>query len=318
MFIVLCSLSFGFVVQNTPRCQQLQNINLLSTRVSRTGVGSFLYFHPLLTDLIYEDTIGALAELDSLGCGGLSQYKVKVLSCHDDRDINQEFANAMEENQEYEGVEIVGSFLRSSSLYPVMNSNHLQYLQIGNNDSFLIDFEESIAPILSSCGGGLKKLVLDKFRYIDMEIIGKTCPKLQNLSLSHIISWGQLMNICPEYFSNLEELQITNKYGCHIFSNILRQLLFFCPNLQYLHLQLLDCLDDLLWTQIHLQNSLTHLVSVTLDQCHSISGDTIEDLVDQPNNLEMLNIWSCRFITNKNKETIKKTILRENFDLCFR
>ena len=128
-----------------------------------------------------------------------------------------------------------------------------------------------------------------------------------------ISQFGQFLCFC-----NLEELQITNEYGCHVFSNILRQLIFFCPNLQYLHLQLMDCLDDLLWTQIHLQNSLTHLVSVTLDQCHSISGDTVEDLIDQPNNLQMLNIWSCRFITNKNKETIKNTILRENFDLCFR
>ena len=304
--------------QNIPRCQQLQHINLLRTRVSKTGVGSFLYFHPLLTDLIYEDTIGALAEMEALGCGGERQYRVKVLSCHENRDINEEFGNSIDENPEYEGLEIVDAYLRTSSLYPVMNNHHLQYLQIGNNDSFLIDFEEGIAPILSSCGNGLKKLVLDKFRYIDIEFIGKTCQKLQNLSLSHMISYGQLMNICEEYFCNLEELQITNEYGCHVFSNILRQLLFFCSNLQYLYLQLVDCLDDMLWTQVMCQNTFTHIISATLDQCHSISGDTIEDLIDRPNSLEILNVWSCRFITNKNKETIKKTILRENFDICFR
>ena len=314
-----CALKFlSRSAEKIPRCQQLQHINLLKTRVSNSGVGSFLYLHPLLRDLLYEDTIGALAEMENLGCGGLFQYRVKVLTCHHNRDINQEFLTAVEENPEYEGVEIVDSLLRSSSLYPIMNSQHLQYLQIGNDNSFLIDFEEGIAPILTTCGGSLQKLVLDKFRYIDIELIGKTCPKLQNLSLSHMISWGKVMNICTEQFSNLEELTLTNEYGSHLFSNIVRQLLFFCSKLQYLHLQLVDCLDDILWSEILCQNSLSCLISVTLDQCHSISGDIMEDLIDRQNNLQMLNIWSCRFINNKNKDTIKKTIKRENFDLCFR
>jgi len=304
--------------QNIPRCQQLQHINLLRTRVSKTGVGSFLYYHPLLSDLLYDDTIGALAELESLGCGGLKQYKIKVLSCHSNRDINEEFGSAVDENPEYKGIEIVDSFLRSTSLYPVMNSQHLQYLQIGNDDSFLIDFEEGIAPILSSCGGGLKKLVLDKFRYVDIEFIGNNCKKLENFGLSHIISYGQLMNLCEDHFCNLEELQVTNEYGSHIISNILRQLLLFCFNLQYLHLQQVDCLDDMIWTQITCQNTFTNLISVTLDQCHSISGDNMKDLIDQPNSLQILNIWSCRFITTVDKESIKKTILVENFEICFR
>ena len=304
--------------QNTPRCQQLQNINLLNTRVSKAGVGSFLFYPPLLTDLVYEDTIGALAEMNSLGCAGLTEYRVKVLSCQEKRDINKEFLVAVEENPDYEGLEIVDCFLRSSNLYPVMNNHQLQYLQVGNSDSFFIDFEEGIAPILSSCGANLQKLVLDKFRYIDICLVGRMCPSLQNLSLSHVISWGQVMNICPGYFSHLEELQLSNQYGSHLFSNIIKQLLFFSSKLQYLQLQMVDCLDDILWFQIICQNSLTNLISLTLDQCHSISGDIIEDLVNRENNLQMLNVLSCRFISNKNKETTKKIIVKENFDLCFR
>jgi len=256
--------------------------------------------------------------MDNLGCRGFTKYQVKVLSCHAKRDINQELIDALDENPSYEGVEIVESFIRSSSLYPIMNNQHLQYLQICNSDSFIIDFDEGIAPILGSCGGSLSKLVLDKFTHVDLEIIGRNCPKLKHLSLSHVISWGKLFNICSSYFCSLEELRLTNEYGCHIISNIHRQLLFFSSNLQYIHFQLLDSLDDLLWAEVLLQNPLTNLVSLTFEQCHSISGDPVFDLVQRQNKLQALNIWSCRFVTSKHKELIKKVIQHENFDICFR
>ena len=35
--------------------------------MSAAGVGSFLYCHPLLSDLVYEDTVGALAAMDQFG-----------------------------------------------------------------------------------------------------------------------------------------------------------------------------------------------------------------------------------------------------------
>jgi len=138
------------------------------------------------------------------------------------------------------------------------------------------------------------------------------------LGLSHIISYGRLQNICKGSFCNLEELDLTNDYGCQILSKSLKQLLFFSRNLQYLHLQRMECLDDVLWSQLMSKNNLTNLISLTLDQCHSLSGDLVADLVERPNSLQILNIWSCRFITTLNKDTMKKTISRENYDMCFR
>ena len=55
-----------------------------------------------------------------------------------------------------------------------------------------------------------------------------------------------------------------------------RQLLAFSPYLQHLSLQLVDSLDDLLWAEIFNSNNLRHLVSVSLDQCHSLSGDSLQ------------------------------------------
>ena len=36
-------------------------------RVTRAGVGSFIFYHPRLCHLEYEDSVGALAHLDTLG-----------------------------------------------------------------------------------------------------------------------------------------------------------------------------------------------------------------------------------------------------------
>ena len=46
---------------------QLQEVSLERCRVSRAGVASFLFYHPLLSRLEYEDTLGALRHLETLG-----------------------------------------------------------------------------------------------------------------------------------------------------------------------------------------------------------------------------------------------------------
>ena len=62
-------------------------------------------------------------------------------------------------------------------------------------------------------------------------------------------------------------------------SNILRQLLWNSYNLQSLHLQLVDSLDDIVWSEIVSSNPLDNLISLTLDQCHCISGDVLQDII---------------------------------------
>ena len=275
--------------QNIPRCKKLMHVNLQKTRVSREGVGTLLYFHPQLTDLLYEDTIGAYSVVKRLalennhktqfiimGLANVGEYQVKLLSCHEKRDINTEFNIALEHNPNFEEIDIVDSYLRSKILSSFQSWKHLHSLTIGNNDEFAIEFAEGIAPIVSACGSTLRKVSLNKISYVDIELIGKTCNKLEVLTLSHILSYGKIKNLNHRSFCNLEELDFLNEYGCHIAHNILKQLLFNSKNLQYLHLQSLDCLDDILWSQVVRKNNLTSLVSLTLDQCHYIPGQDIE------------------------------------------
>ena len=53
--------------QNVPRCQLLVYINLQKCRITKKGVASFIYYHPLLQDVVYEDTVGASYQLTELG-----------------------------------------------------------------------------------------------------------------------------------------------------------------------------------------------------------------------------------------------------------
>jgi len=109
-----------------------------------------------------------------------------------------------------------------------------------------------------------------------------------------------------------------NDYSSCIVSNILKQLLCFCDKLQSFDLKLVDSLDDILWCQILGINPLAHLVSFSLDQCHCISGDMVQDLIHQENELQVLNVSSCRFVTNQHRNQIKKLISENNYDVSSR
>ena len=80
----------------------------------------------------------------------------------------------------------------------------------------------------------------------------------------------------------------------------------------------MDSLDDVLMAQVLASNSLQALVSLTLDQCHSVSGDSLHGLLLDASDLQLLNVWSCRFITTKHREMFREVIARENFDLSMR
>ena len=79
-----------------------------------------------------------------------------------------------------------------------------------------------------------------------------------------------------------------------------------------------DSLDDVVMAQVLASNSLQALVSLTLDQCHSVSGDSLHGLLLEDSDLQLLNVWSCRFVTTKHREMFRKIIARESFDLSLR
>ena len=102
-------------------------------------------------------------------------------------------------------------------------------------------------------------------------------------------------------------------------SNIIKQLLCFCVNLEELTLQLVDSLDDMVWNNIICSNNLHNLISLTLEECHCISGEVLHELLLQENELQHLNVLSCRFVTTSHRDIFRK-INRptNNYDLNIR
>ena len=87
-----------------------------------------------------------------------------------------------------------------------MQLKHLTKLHLGNkfghfeihdnsNDNVSgFTFYEGVAPILSATGTTLKKLVLEDFQQIDINLIGQMCPILEHLALSGTASFAPVLN----------------------------------------------------------------------------------------------------------------------------
>ena len=79
------------------------------------------------------------------------------------------------------GFSSVGSDLGNTGLYSVMNCRNLQRLHLSNTDLLRLDFDEGLSPVLSLCGCNLTSLILDRFKHLDINIIGLNCPKLRQV-----------------------------------------------------------------------------------------------------------------------------------------
>ena len=87
-----------------------------------------------------------------------------------------------------------------------MQLNHITKLHLGNkypshhihegNSSNVsgFTFYEGVAPVLTVIGKTLKKLILEDFRQADIIFIGQTCPNLEHLALSSIVSFAPLLS----------------------------------------------------------------------------------------------------------------------------
>ena len=85
--------------------------------------------------------------------------------------------------------------LTNCGLYHLMTCTMLQHLEITNTDLFMVDFDEGLAPVLAEVGPSLLSLKLDRFRHVDVGLVGRLCPRLRTLSLSHVVHFPQLINI---------------------------------------------------------------------------------------------------------------------------
>ena len=74
---------------------------------------------------------------------------------------------------------------------------------MGNKTYNSFNFYQGVAPVLTACGQTLKKLVLEDFTEIDIQVIGVSCPKIEHLALSGTSSFAPIAQINSGMFSTI-------------------------------------------------------------------------------------------------------------------
>ena len=166
--------------------------------------------------------------------------------------------------------------LSSHLLTELLSVSTITSLHLGNS-SFTrhwLHFDDGVIPLLWVLGNKLTSLNLERFGKVDVLQIGALCPRLKYLRLSCIGSFVPVFDQSREVFTELEELELLNSRGAHIYSKALHQILNHATKLKHVKLQFVDTLNDEVLRELLMINPLSQLETITLDQCHSVSGST--------------------------------------------
>ena len=80
--------------------------------------------------------------------------------------------------------------------------------------------------------------------------VGKSCPKLHNLAFSNVSVYETPMQPCPDWFNNLEAMELWADPGAELNPNLVKQLLLFSPDLKNLLFNGCGVLTDKLLSEV--------------------------------------------------------------------
>ena len=301
------------------------SINIENTRTSPAGVAQFLYFHPNLVYLHYENFSPVFEHIiseDFINVTNLQNkakflpaFNLRKLSFVDDKVSEKGFTSAISSCPFLDTLVVRKTDLSSYLLSELMSVSTITTLHLGNSaySRHNIQFDVDIIPILWTLGNKLTSLNLEKFSKIDVMQIGTLCPKLKYLRLSCVGSYVPVFDQSKAMYHDLEELELLNTRGAHVYSKAVHQILDFTTKLKHAKFQFVDTLNDEVWNEILNINPLSKLETITFDQCHSISVYTLEEFINKENNLSVIECWSCRFITENDRKGLEETIKSQNF-----
>ena len=310
-----------------PRCTSLLNINIENTRCSAAGVAKFLYYHPNILFIYFENFSPVFQYITSNDFSSFARTNKKHVPAFNLRKLN--FSGG--ELTEYGFVTAVTSCpfldtlvarqtdLSNTLLAELMTVTTLTSLHLGNS-SFTrhwLNFEDGVLPLLWSVGARLLSLKLEKFSRVDVLQTGSLCPRLHTLRLSCIGSYVPVFDQSRIVFDKLVDLEILNTRGAHVYAKAIHQILDGAHHLSNASFQFIDTLNDEVWREILDINPLKELESLTIDQCHSVSSYSLDDIINRTNLLSSLACWSCRFITETDRDSLDRMIKLSNYDLHF-
>ena len=300
----------------------MASVSLDNTRCSPAGVAQFLYYHPTLLCLKYQNFSPVFEHFTSEEFMEFSKHKksspvfnLRQLSFVDGPVREAGFVTALASCPLLQALVVRQTDISNHLLSDIMSLHTLTSLHLGNSSftQHSLHFDDGIIPLLWVLGSKLKRLSLEKFNKVDLLKIGVLCPELEYLRLSCVGSFVAVFDFSRVLFTRLEEFELLNTRGALVYSKALHQVLDSALLLSHLKLQFVDTLNDELLSEILSINPLTYLETVTFDQCHSISVFSLETLVGAVNSLSELACWSCRFITDTDRDLLLDTLRSNNF-----
>ena len=309
------------------RCTSLISINIENTRCTAAGVAKFLFYHPNIFFIHFENFSPVFQFMDSDDFVSVTRrthkyllgFNLRKLAFFGGEVTEKGFVAAVTSCPFLDTLVARQTDLSNTLLAELMTVSTLTSLHLGNS-SFTrhrLHFEDGVLPLLWSVGARLVSLKLEKFSRVDVLQIGDLCPRLQNLRLSCIGSYVPVFDQSKIVFDKLVDFELLNTRGAHVYAKAIHQILDSAHHLKYASFQFIDTLNDEVWREILEMNPLQELESLTLDQCHSVSVYSLEEFLTRPNMLSSLACWSCRFITETDRDSLVQMIKLSNYDLHF-
>ena len=164
-----------------------------------------------------------------------------------------------------------------------------------------------LAPVLSQHGETLVSLNIADCGDVCLPVICSTCPALL---------WNRSYLNCQtdrQFFPRLRTAELAfrpeddgDNFVQRQLSSSELSLVLSSPSLVSLKLGQSHNLTDQLFTRLHCANSMENLQRLELDQCHHISMESLESLLETQNCLENCSFIRCEQITRRDVQKYQK------------
>lgn len=305
-----------------PAAQKLSHINLKNTAVTPKGVATFLLNHTNIYRLEYETFEEVLQCFESLSLSESGEAKVTslreifFLNCRSDMGTIEKTATFCPYLDSFclKKTDLSRQVL---SVLPALK--YLTRLELGNSSftQYTLYFHETVVPLLEELGHQLTHLSLEKFKFVDISLIGESCPKIQSFKLSRILSFYNVESHKKHLFQKLDCLHVLNTRGSRVTAATLRQLMANSQRLRTIHLQFIAAFNDKFCDDLLKENPMLQIHTVIFEQCHGLTLESLMMFLSQPSSLEVLSCWSCANIGALEREAVLELVKKENLVMQF-
>ncbi|XP_076066833.1 uncharacterized protein LOC143040068 isoform X2 [Oratosquilla oratoria] len=302
-------------------CQHLVSLKIIGCFITPHSVAFVLQHCPELAQLDFDRMFEVFEVLESNGISldlldGTCTFQLTTLTSTVPRVRPTSVDIACAICPKLNTISMANAMINNEVLYKFMTLEHLTNLQLTNCDGMTLDFLEGVLPVLTVKGEQLVSLILANFSFVDIGAIGECCPRLQNLALSDVTLFDELVYPRENLFTRLRVLELWSDVGVTSLTPVvLQQLVANSSNLHNILLRGVACVTDKLFFQLLESNKMRELSRLTLDSCPCISASTIHTLLDSANDLTLIRIWSCFLIGKQEQDDLQRRINEENCDL---